>query len=131
MIPEMAKVLIHFHKNRGLEDFEYAAATLIKWWGLSQMLDSQKWKDDNDAITLTKENVFDLLEFTGFGVCKEFHWDIAYFYAIYTDGVIETYVCPYSSVKTDDLKKVGTLNIGDLEFGDPKEIGRVIENESY
>jgi len=69
VIAELMPILQNFDKNRGLSDIEYAAAWLVRCW---------------------KENELNI------GICRVFHGDIEYFYAVYKDHV-DVYSCGFGS----------------------------------
>ena len=60
VIADIVPILRQFDKDRGLDDIEYASAWLVA-----------KLKTD----------------YTNIGICKEFHGDIEYFYAVYPDRI--------------------------------------------
>lgn len=64
VLPDIFPILKHFNENRGLRDIEYASAWLVR------------------------ELKGGLLNV---GICKAFHWDIEFFYAIYPNGEIKVY----------------------------------------
>jgi len=64
VIPDIVPILKEFHVGRGLSDIEYASAWLVA-----------KLKTD----------------FLNIGICKEYHSDIEYYYAVHKDGTIIVY----------------------------------------
>lgn len=87
VLPDLQPFLMRFSKERGLEDIEYLAArTLVHLAG------------DNTSLT-------------GFGICKKFHGDIEYFYAICSSGV-KVYATPNADPKSWRLKM--NLAIGQI-----------------
>ncbi len=88
LFPNIATFLIDFYKNRGISDLEYAAANLIAYWRLGYIWSEHDYcEQNNNSLKKLKK----LQSYAGLGICKDFHADIAYFYAIYEDGKIEIY----------------------------------------
>jgi hypothetical protein len=69
VVATVVPILEDFNKNRGLDDIEYASAWLVA-----------KLKDD----------------YTNIGICKNFHGDIEYFYAVYPSR-LDVYETPFDS----------------------------------
>lgn len=61
VLPTILPILRDFNENRGLSDIEYASAWLV---------------------AKLKENYLNI------GICKDFHGDIEWFYAVYPDKVV-------------------------------------------
>ena len=61
VLPTILPILRDFNENRGLGDVEYASAWLVA-----------KLKDN----------------YLNIGICKDFHGDIEWFYAVYPDKVV-------------------------------------------
>ena len=86
VLPEIMPILQDFDKNRGLCDLEYASAWLVA-----------KLKDD----------------YLNIGICKNFHGDIEYYYAI-TPTEIYVYSTPFDS-NPDDWNLEETIVIKDWQ----------------
>lgn len=84
VIHALLPFLKEFHKERGLDDTEYAAA-----WCLHHLMPPMRPN----------------LSYTGYGICEEFHDDIAYYYAIrYNEGwKLEVYDRKFALVQTLDI----------------------------
>lgn len=61
VLPDIMPILRDFNQNRGLSDIEYASAWLVA-----------KLKED----------------YLNIGICKAFHGDIEFFYAVYPNKVV-------------------------------------------
>jgi len=75
-------ILTDFNIHRGLSDIEYASAWLVA-----------KLKDG----------------YLNIGICKDFHGDIEYYYAVYADGKLEVYETPTDNPA--DWKLLNTFQI--------------------
>jgi len=73
-----------FAKHRGLSDLEYASAFLL--WKMQQQLKA----DDTGQWAMT-----------GFGICKVFHGDIAYYYHV-SPACIKVYKVLYGEFEKKD-----------------------------
>ncbi len=82
VLADIVPVLRDFDADRGLDDVEYSSAWLVA-----------KLKD-------TKTNI---------GICRAFHGDIEFFYAVYPDR-IEVYETPFDS-KPEQWKLIETVNL--------------------
>lgn len=71
MIPILKKTLKRFNDLRGLSDTEYAAAYFVA-----------VGKSDE-----AKEDKSDEISDRGWGICKDLHGDIEYYYAVSPEGV--------------------------------------------
>ncbi len=83
VLPVIVPILKDFDINRGLDDVEYSAAWMVA-----------KLKDG----------------YLNIGICKDFHGDINFFYAVYPDH-IDVYNTHYSSSPTD-WEKIHTEKLG-------------------
>ena len=72
VLPNIMPFLKKFAKNRGLDDTEYLSARLI------QHLCNQGDKEVKKYNKPVNQEFF----LTSFGICRVFHYDIAYFYKI-------------------------------------------------
>lgn len=85
VLPDIMPFLSWWSKNRGIDDTEYVSARLLQY--LCNKHDEQS-KELAKKYPMVSEEYSD--EFTGtlgYGICKQFHWDIEYFYAISPEGV--------------------------------------------
>jgi hypothetical protein len=81
VLPDLVPFLRLFHKRRGLDDIENAAA-----WTLHHLIDCHVTKQMQ--LREVSQCARDYLpedgkDFAGFGVCQEFHGDIRFFYAVH------------------------------------------------
>lgn len=81
VLPMIVPILKDFKKNRGLGDVEYASAWLVA-----------KLKDD----------------YLNIGICKAFHADIEYFYAVYPDKLV---VYDVTGMNSEHWRKIETVKI--------------------
>jgi hypothetical protein len=86
VLANIAPILEDFNKNRGLDDVEYAAAWLVA-----------KLKTD----------------YLNIGICKDFHGDIEYFYAVYPDriDVYSTTSAWLDNLDPDKWEKIQTVEL--------------------
>ena len=82
VLSDIMPILRDFNKNRGLGDVEYASAWLVA-----------KLKG----------------EYTNIGICRVFHADIEYFYAVYPDKV-DVYETPFDA-GCERWRKIRTVKI--------------------
>jgi len=78
VLPDITPFLKWWKNERGLSDSEYASARLLQY--LCNRYDGHNadyWKE------IDKKPNDDLTGTLGHGICKNFHWDIEYFYKIY------------------------------------------------
>jgi hypothetical protein len=80
MIPLLLPFLQKFNKERGLSDIEYASARLL------QYMCNESDKSNEEFRKIYK--MINGADFLGYGICKDFHGDIEYLYAIYPDSLI-------------------------------------------
>jgi hypothetical protein len=80
MIPLLLPFLQKFNKERGLSDIEYASARLL------QYMCNESDKSNEEFRKMYK--MINGADFLGYGICKDFHGDIEYLYAIYPDSLI-------------------------------------------
>jgi len=88
MLPELQPFLAAFAEERGLDDTEYAAARCM-----------------GHFCAIHKGA-------TGYGICKNFHGDIEYFYAVYPDR-LDVYSVTGSG-DPNRWKKIMSLKIGEV-----------------
>jgi hypothetical protein len=80
VLPDLIPFLKAFHKRRGLDDTEYAAA-----WTMHHLIDHHvKLIKELRANAESNKDYFpeDGKDFLGHGICKDFHGDIEYYYAV-------------------------------------------------
>jgi hypothetical protein len=80
VLPDLVPFLKLFHKRRGLDDTEYAAA-----WTLHHLIDCHvnHIKEYRARTACAKEYYpEDGKDCIGFGVCQDFHGDIEFYYAV-------------------------------------------------
>ncbi len=116
LFPDIAKFLIDFDANRGINDLEYAAANLIAYWRLGY----------SGCLTNKLECVEKLTRYTGLGISRNFHGDIEYFYAIYDDGMVEIYDVSYS--KFNLIGKTSICVLSNLHEDLIQEFANAVEN---
>lgn len=104
ILPDIIPFLQWFDKARGISDTEYVTARLLQWiCNVGDKEEIDLYKSMGRAISERK--------FTGtlsYGICKNFHGDIEYFYAIYPSG-ISVYSTPYQ----EDFKLIGEFKLDD------------------
>lgn len=95
ILPSLYKILKPFNEERGVADIEYASA-----WLVSQL----------------KEDYLDV------GICKDFHGDIEYLYAIYEDGTIEYFETDFN-LNAEGGKDINQRSgkLGEIKLTDNKE----------
>lgn len=106
VLPDIIPFLKRWKKQRGISDTEYIGARLLQhlcneYDGLSKTtLKQLKSKDGFTGVL-------------GHGICKDFHWDIAYFYKIYPNAV-EVYKVKFflpEDNKEAEFKKIKTIKL--------------------
>ena len=117
VIPDILPFLQWWLKRQGLNDIEYASARLLQY--LCNLHDKHTVEFGKQYSRLGKE-VEDIEKgFTGIyghGICKDFHSDIEYLYAIYSDKVVvyETAFNFDEPISINDrTKKIKTIKIKD------------------
>ena len=81
VLKDIVPILKDFNKNRGLDDVEYASAWLVA-----------KLKDD----------------YLNIGICRMFHTDIEFFYAVYPDKLV---VYQVTNGFPNDWRKINTVKL--------------------
>jgi hypothetical protein len=110
MLPDIIPFLRFFEKARGISDTEYVAARLLQW--LCNISDKDDLASYKNYPLSYPHMVNGLLPFTGIlshGICKDFHGDIEYFYAIYPSG-INVYSCGFDK-PCEEWQLLGSFNI--------------------
>lgn len=103
-----------FHERRGLGDTEYASAWLLHHLIAKHVEQNKEYTTrwgGNSSFTPA-----DGINCLGHGICKAFHWDIAYYYAI-QGTKIRVYRTSFINWGGDDCVKLSAF----------KKIGRVID----
>lgn len=79
VLPDLVPFLRLFHKRRGLDDVEYAAA-----WTMHHLIAQHVQHIKEYAATQGASPYLpaDGLNMIGFGICADFHGDIEYYYGI-------------------------------------------------
>lgn len=91
-----------FHSNRGMIDTEYLGARLIQY--LCN-------KTDEELLQYRKRNnIKEKVDFTGYGISKDFHGDIEYFYVIYPGGIHVYKVTNTVDSVVELIEKLNILN---------------------
>jgi len=109
VLADIVPFLKWWNNNRGIADLEYCSARLL------QHLCNQYDKEMSESeIKHQNAVVSERLRFTGIlghGICKIFHGDIEYFYAIYPDR-LEVYKVPYDE-NWQSWKKIRTIRLAE------------------
>ena len=103
VLTDIVPFLRWWTKARGMSDLEYVSARLLQY--LCNKYDGA-YKKNYEKVSQQKEGFTGIL---GHGICKTFHWDIAYFYRIYPN-VLEVYkanIC--EKFKDSDFKLLKTI----------------------
>ena len=102
VLPEMMPFLRWFKKGRGM-DVEYLGARLLQWL-------CNKYDGYGIANNFSPE-IYDagMTGVLGYGICKELHGDIEFYYAVYPDKV-DVYECGWDA-SFNDFKLIKTLAI--------------------
>ena len=106
VLPDIIPFLRWFKSARGIGDTEYVAARLLQW------LCNQYDGVTAGVLVNLRDNVTAGYTGTlGHGICKYFHGDIEYYYAVYPNGV-DIYDCLYDS-KPDKWRLLAEINLDD------------------
>lgn len=98
VLPDIMPFLAWWAKGRGMNDTEYVSARLLQYLCNQYDGDTMRFKSEyvdkgttSDRVKEEyKKEMEDTKRFTGelgHGICKQFHWDIEYFYAVKPEGV--------------------------------------------
>lgn len=97
VLPDIMPFLSWWAKGRGIRDTEYVSARLLQYLcnkydghTLEFHAEMRKTKAFPKAQEHSDKEDEETKLFTGtlgHGICKQFHWDIEYFYAVKPDGV--------------------------------------------
>ena len=104
VLTDIVPFLKWFNKERGLSDTEYAAARCLQH--LCNTYDTQVTKDSKQFFGTPNTDDAGLL---GHGICRGFHGDIEYFYAVYPDR-LEVYDTPFDA-EPDKWKLIETIKL--------------------
>lgn len=116
VLPQLVPFLKFFHKRRGLNDIEYAAA-----WTIHHFIDEHVGRHRQYAIKCKEaDEEFDWLpldgrDCIGFGISDDFHADIEYYYAI-EGTTLKVYKVKMNfdrPFNTDDFTLLDTIDLGD------------------
>ncbi len=117
VLPDVMPFLSWWAQGRGIDDTEYVAARLLQY--LCNMYDKQGLetserlsKGSLGSARLTEE-MKETKKWTGtlgHGICKVFHWDIEYFYAICPAG-LQVYEVTGMSKEGDMASKTKLLGV--------------------
>lgn len=109
VLADILPFLKWWKKARGLSDLEYVSARLLQY--LCNKYDKQSKKICRE-IKSTYDGNEQFTGILGHGICKEFHWDIEYFYKIYPDA-IEIYEARIKGDKfnPEEFKRKKTIEI--------------------
>lgn len=129
VLPDIIPFLKWFKTARGISDTEYVSARLLQW--LTNEYDGVTAEIQKELKTtlpqhLSNDTTSGYTGTLGFGICKDFHGDIEYFYAVYPNGV-RVYEVTYSEKKQDPSKWILLRDIN-LDNGETlEEILKAIE----
>ncbi|MBT9132832.1 MAG: hypothetical protein DDT33_01362 [Firmicutes bacterium] len=98
VLPDVIPFLQWWNKRRAISDIEYCSARLLQY--LCNKIDEQS---DVKPKGLTGT--------VGYGICKDFHGDIEYYYAIFPDR-LEVYWVPITAPEiTTKWKKIAIVKL--------------------
>ena len=100
VLPELEKFLKFWEKARGITDTEYCGARLLQY--MCNEMDGIYGKD----FMLEDKN--NLTGIYSYGICKNLHGDIEYYYAIYPSAID---IYEQNSSEWSGLKLLKTINI--------------------
>lgn len=111
VLPDVMPFLKWWDKKRGVSDSEYVAARLLQY--LCNMYDAST--EDFESKYAPKKPEKGLTGTLGHGICKGFHGDIEYLYAI-TPKALTVF-----STNVKDGGKIGVKRLGSFKFEDNPE----------
>jgi hypothetical protein len=94
VVATVLPILKDFDKNRGLDDIEYASAWLV---------------------TSLKTDYLNI------GISNKFHYDIEYFYAVFTDGTVKIFDT-HGNITPVHWELLNTININEIQHTLPMEV---------
>jgi hypothetical protein len=118
VLPDVMPFLAWWAKGRGIDDTEYVSARLLQYLcnaydkqGLAINASLKKSPLSSARLDEEDEETKKWTGTLGHGICKHFHWDIEYFYAICPNGVhvYETGAIDKDSDVTDKSKLLGIV----------------------
>lgn len=129
VLPDIMPFLSWWAKGRGMNDTEYLSARLLQYLCNEYDAHTVEWaKGRLDRAFGNKEETLKEIEMTekftgelGHGICKGFHCDIEYLYAISPSGVMvfEVSIGNWEDFKNEDInkavKKVGIIPFKNYE----------------
>lgn len=108
VLPDIMPFLSWWSKGRGIVDTEYVAARLLQY--LCNRHDEQTKEAAKVYEHVKHEYHVDFTGTLGHGICKVFHWDIKYFYAITPQGVgVYEVNIKGNRVIPSKFKKIGSI----------------------
>lgn len=111
VLPDIIPFLKWWKSKRGINDLEYCAARLLQW--LCNECDGRSKEIKKEIGKTALSNSGDYTGIYGQGICKAFHGDIEYYYAIYPNKV-QIYDVGFDA-KPKDWKLLITIDL-DKEF---------------
>lgn len=137
VLPDIMPFLAWWSKGRGMSDTEYVSARLMQY--LCNKYDGNDIKFKMDFVgydekrkQIAQKEIDTIAEFTGelgHGICKQFHWDIEYFYAITPEGVV---VFDVEDMENNKYKKIGFIPYEKYEESkDYKKLTKEEDGEAY
>ncbi len=100
VMPLLTPFLKDWKVKRGLSDIEYVSARTLQY--LCNDHDKHSEEMSKEYKHLSKEWNKEFGGSLGLGICRDLHWDIEYFYAIYPNG-LDCYEVHYTG-KGEDYK---------------------------
>lgn len=93
VLPELLPIIREFHSKRGLDDTEYASGRTLQALCNQYDMNMTKWGYKTD--------------FLGYGIAKDFHGDIEYYYAVSPESVrVYSVSIPWDKPITTDCFKL-------------------------
>ena len=101
VLADIVPFLQFFENNRGIDDIEYCSARLLQY--LCNLYD----KHGYDSPFIKENDTKPLTGILGHGICKDFHGDIEYYYAVFPSGVAvyKTTTEKWQKIKTIPIVK--------------------------
>lgn len=85
VLPDIIPFLKWWKSKRGIDDLEYCAARLLQW--LCNEYDNRSKVIEKQIGKTALSNDGDYTGIYGHGICKGFHGDIEYYYAVYPNKI--------------------------------------------
>ncbi len=106
VLPDVIPFLRWWSRARGISDIEYCSARLLQY--LCNKIDEENNKKSPKGRMGT----------VGYGICKDFHGDIEYYYAIFPDR-LEAYQIPITAPEiTTEWEKITTIRLNPPSLSD-------------